>query len=334
MLHLLELFGGIGAPRKALIKLGVLLKSVDYVEIMPYAVSAYNRLFNNDYTPQDVLQWKLIVDLLIHGSPCQDWSNNGLNDENTGRSILYERTLQILKDELNPRPRVVIWENVIGLISKRHIHHFNHYLQTMEELGYSNSFQVLNALDYGLPQHRERVFTVSYLGYKHFEFPKPVKLQTRLIDYLEEDVNEPGLELTENEKSLFFKKDGKLFIHTNNKTGFEEVKNGDSIDVERPKSKTRRGRVGHQIVKTITTSPTKAVYINGKLRKLTKKEKFRLMGYSDVDFEAVQQAEIPDVNMETLIGNTIAVDVLEALLDEVIKQFLSDTVDQQQLCFV
>lgn len=93
MLQILELFGGIGAPRKALENLGVLLKSVDYVEIMPYAVKAYNRMFCNDYQPQDITKWNLNVDLLIHGSPCQDWSNNGLNDENSGRSILYERTL-------------------------------------------------------------------------------------------------------------------------------------------------------------------------------------------------------------------------------------------------
>lgn len=49
MLKILELFGGIGAPRKALENLNIKIKSIDYVEILPYAVKAYNRIFNNDY---------------------------------------------------------------------------------------------------------------------------------------------------------------------------------------------------------------------------------------------------------------------------------------------
>lgn len=334
MLQILELFGGIGAPRKALENLGVLLKSVDYVEIMPYAVKAYNRMFCNDYQPQDITKWNLNVDLLIHGSPCQDWSNNGLNDENSGRSILYERTLEILRNELYPRPKVVIWENVTGLISKRHIHHFNHYLENMEQLGYSNSVKVLNAVDYGLPQHRERVFTVSVLGSNHFVFPKPVKLNNSLIDYLDANEHDPQLNLTENELALFYKKGDKLFVRENNKRGFKEVKNGDSIDVERPTSKTRRGRVGDQIVKTITTSPKKTVYINGKLRRLSIKENWRLMGYEDCDFEAVVKEGIPELDMQRLAGNSIAVPVLEALLEAVLKQFLSEKVEQRQLTLI
>ena len=75
MLKFLELFGGIGAPRKALENLGWDLKSIDYVEIMPHAVAAYNQLFDHSHKTQDVTSWNMNVDLLIHGSPCQDWSN-------------------------------------------------------------------------------------------------------------------------------------------------------------------------------------------------------------------------------------------------------------------
>lgn len=90
-LKILELFGGIGAPRKALENLGYDIKSIDYVEILPFAVMAYNAIFNNGYKPQDIRVWNMDVDVLIHGSPCQDWSKNGLNNVNTGRSILYEK---------------------------------------------------------------------------------------------------------------------------------------------------------------------------------------------------------------------------------------------------
>ena len=117
-IHLLELFGGIGAPRRALenvIKTKVkednpeftkkqlyqeaskFIKSIDYVEVLPYAVQAYNQMFDLSNRPQDIRCWNLNVDILVHGSPCQDYSREGKNDINTGRSILYERTLQILK---------------------------------------------------------------------------------------------------------------------------------------------------------------------------------------------------------------------------------------------
>lgn len=125
---ILELFGGIGAPRKALENIGINTKSIDYVEILPYAVMAYNKIFDHDYKPQDIRTWNLDVDILIHGSPCQDFSKNGLNNINTGRSILYEETLRIIQNALLKRAKVVIWENVPNLISKRHIHHFKHII--------------------------------------------------------------------------------------------------------------------------------------------------------------------------------------------------------------
>jgi DNA (cytosine-5)-methyltransferase 1 len=160
-LKVLELFGGIGAPRKALENLGVKIKSVDYVEILANAVKAYNAMYDNKYSPQDVLEWNLNVDLLVHGSPCQDFSKAGLNDITSGRSILYNRTLEIIEKELHPRPKYVLWENVPGLLSKKHIKHFNHYLNSIENLGYTNYFKVLNAKDFGVPQNRPRIFTLS-----------------------------------------------------------------------------------------------------------------------------------------------------------------------------
>lgn len=120
-LKLLELFGGIGAPRRALENIfgPSCLRSIDYIEVLPYAVQSYNQIFQCGPRPQDIRIWNLAPDIVVHGSPCQDFSNEGKNNINTGRSILFERTLQILDPtpkngfpELSRQPKVVIWENV------------------------------------------------------------------------------------------------------------------------------------------------------------------------------------------------------------------------------
>lgn len=324
-LKILELFGGIGAPRKALENLGIDIKSIDYVEILPYAVTAYNEIFDNGYKPQDVTSWNRNVDLLVHGSPCQDWSKNGLNDLSTGRSILYERTLEIIEHELTPRPRVVIWENVTGLISKRHITHFEHYLSTMERLGYANTFKVLNSQDYGMPQSRERIFTVSILGDNDFNFPEPQPLEKCLSDFIDREANATDYELSENERSLFFERDGQLYIHTNTKAGEQAVYDGDSINVERPSSKTRRGRVQRGKVPTLTTSPNVAVYYDGIIRKITPRECWRLLGFTDDDYDAVESAGLPKNALYKLPGNSIVVPTLEAIFNALIEQGYIET---------
>lgn len=322
MIKILELFGGIGAPRKALENLNLDIKSIDYVEILPYAVHAYNRMFDHLHKPQDIRAWNLNVDLLVHGSPCQDWSKNGKNDISTGRSILYERTLEIIEKELHPRPKVVVWENVPGLVSKRHIKHFNHYLSAMEKLGYNNSFEIINAKDYGMAQIRERIFTVSVLNNETFEFPKPVPLVQPLADYIDRTVDPTDYPLSDNELSLFFEWDGQLYIQTNNSRRFMEVYEGDSINVERPNSKTRRGRVQRGLAPTLTTSPNVAVYYDGRLRKITPLECWRLMGFDDLDFERVATDEMPLSALYKLPGNSIVVPVLEAIFEALIEQHL------------
>ena len=79
MLQILELFGGIGSPRIALRNIGVEVKSIDYVEIDEKAVRSYNAMFAKElpHKTQSVVDWNLKPDILIHGSPCQDFSIAG-----------------------------------------------------------------------------------------------------------------------------------------------------------------------------------------------------------------------------------------------------------------
>ena len=194
-LKLLELFGGIGACSKALEKLDIDYEIVDYVEIDKYAVKSYNAMHNTNFEPQDITTWDkdIEVDLIMHGSPCQDFSVAGKQaggDEGSGtRSSLMYETIRIV-DKL--KPKYVIWENVKNVISKKHIHNFNNYIERMNELGYTSYYQVLNAKDYGIPQNRERVFTISIRKdlNQTFEFPQKQELKLKLKDMLEKEVDE------------------------------------------------------------------------------------------------------------------------------------------------
>lgn len=101
-IKLLELFGGIGAPRRALIELGVDVKSIDYVEVDEKAVRSYNSMFENKQCTQDVRTWNVQPDILVHGSPCQDFSIigqkiRGVKDSGTRSSLLHE-TVKIIRD--------------------------------------------------------------------------------------------------------------------------------------------------------------------------------------------------------------------------------------------
>ena len=91
------------------------------------------------------------------------------------------------------RPKYVMWENVKNLLSKSHKHNFDAYIETMNVLGYNSYYQVLNAKDYGIPQNRERVYTVSIrkdIDNENFVFPNKEDLVLRLKDMLEDKVDE------------------------------------------------------------------------------------------------------------------------------------------------
>lgn len=202
MLNVLSLFSGIGAFEKALSNLGIPYNLVGYCEIDKYASKAYSIIHNvpeeknlKDVTKIDILDIEERVDLITYGFPCQDISNagkqKGFTDENgeRTRSGLFFEALRIIEDY---KPKFAIAENVKALVSKRFTEEFKTVLESLEEAGYNNYYQVLNAKDYGIPQNRERVFIISIRKDidKGFKFPLPFPLELRLKDLLEDEVDE------------------------------------------------------------------------------------------------------------------------------------------------
>ena len=193
---ILELFGGIGAIRKAFERQNISHKVIDYVEIDKYAVASYNAMFNESFSVSDIKEWdkQIDIDFIMHGSPCQDFSVAGKQaggdlGSGTRSSLMYE-TIRIVG---KLRPKYVMWENVKNLLSKKHKHNFDAYIETMNILGYNSYYQVLNAKDYGIPQNRERVYTISIrkdIDKGTFKFPEKEELKLRLKDMLEDNVDE------------------------------------------------------------------------------------------------------------------------------------------------
>jgi DNA (cytosine-5)-methyltransferase 1 len=320
MIKIIELFGGIGAPRKALESMGINIKSIDYVEILPYAVMAYNAMFNNNYKLQSVVGWNLEPDILIHGSPCQDFSKNGKNNINTGRSILYRETLNIIESKFTKRPRIVLWENVPNLIHK-HKEHFNYYLAKMEEMGYKNYYEILKVSDYNIPQARDRVYVVSILDCDtEFVFPEPMPLKKDIRHYLDKTTTFEEYPLSENEQAIIFKNaENKMCVKEATKLGYKEFEEYDIINLERPTSTTRRGRIGTKVAKTITTNPRQAIYYDGNIRMLNALEHVRLMGFQDSDYKKMKKAGLTDAQISALAGNSICIPVLIAIFKELCK---------------
>ena len=193
-LKVLELFAGIGACSKALERLGIEHEIVDAVEIDKFAIQSFNAVHGTNFEPQDITKWDkdIKADLIMHGSPCQDFSVAGKQaggDKGSGtRSSLMYETLRIVE---KIQPQFVIWENVKNLISKKHQHNYFAYIKAMNDLGYKSFGRVLNAKDYGIPQNRERIFTISVREReREYEWPSPMPLTKKLKDMLEPGVDE------------------------------------------------------------------------------------------------------------------------------------------------
>lgn len=314
-IQILELFGGIGSPRKALINLGVSHKVIDYVEINEKMVRAYNALYDNRYKPQDVRGYNLKPDILIHGSPCQDFSRAGIRlggkGEDKTRSSLMWETLKIIENMGVWKPRFVIWENVKGVLDKDMIGSFKKYLNEIERLGYESTFEVLSAYDFGIPQKRERIFVISILGGGSFNFDNLERKEVRHIsEFLEPD---EGIDLEKYEIRI---PSMRRRIAKFNK-GIE-VKNFRYMDVIKDHCwtiSTRQDRCPNAGIKPMES---------GEYRYLTERECWRLMGFSDEDFEEVlkeypHKPKYRNATLYSLAGNSIVVQVLEAIFKELLK---------------
>ena len=323
MLNVLSLFSGIGAFEKALSNLNIPYNLLAYCEIDKYASKSYSAIHGvseelnlQDVTKVDSLDILENVDFITYGFPCQDISNagkqRGFTDEegNRTRSGLFFEALRIIEEF---RPKFAIAENVKALTSKKFTEEFKTVLESLEEAGYNNYWQVLNAKDYGIPQNRERVFIVSIRKDvdKGFAFPTPIPLELRLKDLLEDEVDEKYYlsekmleKLTYNENV----KDSDIVKVANLNKG------GQKGDVISPKGiSTSLTATDYKQPKQIV-EPIKIDEMNNiRIRKLTPTECFKLQGFTAEDCKKASETGVSNSQLYKQAGNSICVSVLEAI---------------------
>lgn len=191
-IRIATLFSGIGAIEHSIERLGLDHEIVFAGDIDPFVKKSYfanhkinERHWHDDVTKFSAKKYKYKVDLLVGGSPCQSFSmvgkRAGLKDT---RGTLFYDFARII-DEC--RPKVFIFENVKGLLSHDDGKTWRVIQEVFNSLGYEIFSQTMNSKNYGIPQHRERIFVVGFRKKnQEFTFPAPIKLETTMQDFLED----------------------------------------------------------------------------------------------------------------------------------------------------
>ena len=296
--------------------------------------------------------------ILTYSFPCTDLSlagkQEGMKRGSGTRSGLLWEVERLLK-ECKELPQILLMENVTQVHGTKNKKDFELWIKFLESLGYKNYWRDLNAKDYGIPQNRNRCFMVSLLGEYAYDFPKPTPLKLRLKDMLEDEVDE---KYYLSEKMIkYIKADNEKWTGNNgkvlvNKTIASTINTGegsrrcdasnyiipnidiDNVNIKEPiclNSKGgRKGIDGLQpslqdrvydpdgISTAITTSFMPNIANNLRIRKLTPKECWRLMGFDDKDYEKASKVN-SNAQLYKQAGNSIVVNVLEPIFKSLLK---------------
>lgn len=398
-IRVVELFAGIGAQAQALENLGIDFTSI-VCEIDDKAYRSYCAIHGDTPNLGDITKVEHLpeCDLLTYSYPCTSVSIAGKQEgmvegSGTASSLVWEvgRLLDDAKEQ-ERLPDVLLMENVDAVLNGKNLPEFRRWLAKLTSLGYTNSYKVLNAKDYGVPQNRRRIFVVSMLGGRMLDFPKPCPDGRVLRDVLEEDVPEEyylseekiakyrAHEERQRENATGFgwppsepcgispavltspaKSSTNTIIITGNiedpskyesvnriygtegiapavttcqgggqvpkieiqdsirypcatAKGYMEAREGDGLVMNR--TLTARGTVQEASAPTLTTGNgcgTGTVDKGLRIRYLTPRECWRLMGFPDSAYEAARDVPTSKTQLYKQAGNSIAVPCLEAI---------------------
>lgn len=292
-------------------------------------IIATNNLVNiqnakgEDFKIVDKNQYEYIM---TYSFPCQDLSlagkGKGMADTSTRSGMLWEveRILNELK-ETNSLPQILLMENVTQVHGIDNVGYFNKWQLALENMGYKNYFQDLIATDYGIPQTRNRYFMISVLGDYSYTFPKSIPLKLKLKDLLENEVDEkyylkPGtLKCFMTQKENGFPRRDRFFQAL-------ELTNAKGLAGTLTASQGSKATDNHicnnyiEVLKTIKNNEFESIE-KMKIRNLTPKECFRLMGVKDEDYYKIAKNQ-SNSSLYHLAGDSIVVNVLMAIFGELL----------------
>lgn len=254
--------------------------------------------------------YKNKVDIFVGGSPCQSFSiigkRAGLEDARGTLFYEYARLVSEIK------PKVFIYENVPGMLGNNKGKTWQAITEIFESLGYDIQYKVLNAKDYGIPQDRRRLFVVGFKNKTNFEFPKAIELTTTMFDFLEDKVavqhylGKKGFEFVTNPKYKNRARVNREIIQTE-KANQQFNWNGDFVFEKLDFKKHTKEILDRAYIGELNNE-------KGVIRQLSHRECMRLMGFPD-SYKIV----VPNVWAYRQAGNSIVVNVLEAITREVLK---------------
>lgn len=341
----IETCAGYGTTRLALeeagARLGIPIDCIAMSEIDKTAIRAYEALHGKmhnigDMTKADWKQWSTFV--LSVTFPCQSISqaNNkksgkGFEKGANNKSSIVWSLEQILKD-MPQKPRLILFENVAAILNKKNKPTLDKLVAYLESVGYKVVYKKLDAQDYGIPQHRERVFILAMLDKEiDFQWPEPIKLPFYLRDVLEKNP-EPKYNLTEKAKKGFIERAFR-FEHPEKDSYPFRVHNPSKADVAFTISTKSGGRNYDNFVWEHDVSDDKFVKVcekglektslnletvkNTTIRKLTPKEVMTLTGLTDEQQEKLKN--FSPAQIFKLMGNGIVVPVLTEVLYQYLK---------------
>jgi len=249
---------------------------------------------------------------MLAGFPCQAFSVAGYRkgfDDEKGRGTLFFELVRIFKEK---KPEIIFLENVKNLVSHDNGNTFQVILQELQNEGYSVKFQVLNAMEYGnIPQNRERIYIVAFKNkelYKNFEFPLPIKLETKLTDVID-----------------FNKKIDDRYYYTEGKYKGDiyeqlvEAMKDDNHDIYQWRRKyVRKNKSG--VVPTLTANQGEGghnvclIKTKNGIRKMTPHECFNVQGFPK-DF--VLPENMSDAKLYKQAGNSVCVSVIQRIAENI-----------------
>jgi DNA (cytosine-5)-methyltransferase 1 len=298
--------GGLGAPEQALKQMGWKHENIFACEWDKFARQNHEANhdipdghFHKDINDMGGKQYAGKIDVIVGGSPCQDFSIAGLRAGVDGhRGQLIWQYFRIVDEA---RPPIFVYENVKGMVSDNAGRTLKDFLEIFRSIGYHCHAEVLNTKHYGVPQNRERIYIVGFLDHSHyhrFEYAPKVKLEKRLKDVLEDEVDEKWYL---SEKFLKYMTVTHQENHADSFGGRFKLIELDGI--------------ANCLRKSGDTCPTDTYFDDGNgVRRPTSREKFRLQGCDD-SFNI----DVSDARATMAAGNGMSVNVLEMLFRQIKK---------------